>query len=178
MHNPARTFLIFLGVCLAFGSPAFTIPAQADPDDPKVAVIDPDYRPRWGPFYSSNGRAYARGSVNVDRYRVYGNSAYVSGRIYDRDYRYVDEGGKCALVRFSVRGYDSDGGYHVAVIDPRFHPRSFRFCGADRNPNYRSFAFRVRDVAVVRVQVCQSGYYNHRVYNCGRWWTIYNGVYY
>ncbi|MEW9549974.1 hypothetical protein [Nonomuraea sp. NPDC050783] len=120
-----------------------------------------DYSSHWGPVYSKHYQAKASGQVSVNwDHDGESNEVHVYGRLWDRDNRSYDEGGKCAFVKFQAEDFDDD-----------WSPVYFKkYCGY---PGYKKFHFEENDVRSLRVQVCQIGLHSQYPTKCGRWEYIY-----
>ncbi|WP_283139217.1 hypothetical protein [Rhizohabitans arisaemae] len=121
----------------------------------------------WGPYYSTNYKAYAKGTVDAvfDEEEDFRANVHITGKVVDRDPRTKRQGGKCALVRFQVhKVYDE----HDSAWVPS---RTYRQCGY---PKARHFAFGVSNVDAVRVQVCQVKPYTNHLKNCSGWKYIWD----
>ena len=118
----------------------------------------------WGSVSSQNGRATASGRVDVEWGDEEGsNNVSVRGRLYDRDHRTEDQGGKCAYVRFRSTDFDGDSS--------NVYKR--KYCGY---PQYKKFSFSTDDITSLRVQVCQIGPHSSQPTRCGDWETIFEGT--
>ncbi|MEZ7126423.1 hypothetical protein ACBR40_13935 [Nonomuraea sp. AD125B] len=120
-----------------------------------------DYSSHWGPVYAKHFQAKAEGSVTVNwDDDGESNEVHVRGKLWDRDNRSYDEGGKCAYVRFQAEDFDGDW-------SPVFWRK---YCGY---PSFQRFHFEENDVQTLRVQVCQIGLNSKFPTKCGRWDYIY-----
>ncbi|MCK2213952.1 hypothetical protein MF672_009135 [Actinomadura sp. ATCC 31491] len=121
-----------------------------------------DYSSGWGPLYSKNYQAKAQGTISVNwDGDGESNEVQVYGRLWDRDNRSYDEGGKCAYIRFQAEDFDHDW-------SPVY---SKKYCGY---PGYKKFFYQDNDVYSVRAQVCQIGLYSKYPTKCGYWQDIYS----
>ncbi|WP_449065868.1 hypothetical protein, partial [Planomonospora algeriensis] len=128
------------------------------------AAAAADRADSWGPYYSSNRRAYARGTVDYQgggAYLVSGGGVRVRGYLYDRDYRTGGQGGLCAYVQ--VQGYRS-GGYGGSTGWDR--GRNYRHCGTS---NYRTFNYDSEYASQARIRVCQIRQSGGRPVYCSSW---------
>mgnify|MGYP006976766085 CR=1 FL=1 len=163
-----RSIRTLLGVTAAAGIVALGVPALAAPAAASsasgTAASTAQFR-HWGPYFSANGKAKAQGTVFVkwSPHRK-GNVVQVKGRLTDRDFRTLEQGGKCALVRFQLH-YKGEPKF-AWIIGP-----SYRWCGADKAP--RSFSFTDRDVDGIRAQVCQVPKFGGAAISCGTYKPVY-----
>ncbi|NUR82487.1 MAG: hypothetical protein HOY71_00205, partial [Nonomuraea sp.] len=139
-------------LALSLPTAAFASPTSHDVDN---------YSDYWGSDYAKYHLAKSSGWISVDYDDDESNTVYVSGKLWDKDNRSYDEGGKCAYVRFQTEDFDGD--WHWAYAK--------KYCGY---PGYKKYSFYTHDAATVRVQVCQIGAYNNYVNKCGYWDEIYN----
>ncbi|GGK84953.1 hypothetical protein GCM10010126_50260 [Planomonospora parontospora] len=156
-----------LAVAATAGAFAFTVPTAAQAAAPAAApaAAAADRADSWGPYYSSNRRAYARGTVDYEggsgAYLVSGGGLRVRGYLYDRDYRTGGQGGMCAYAQ--IQGYRS-GGYGGSSGWDR--GRTYRHCGTN---NYRTIDYDNDYASQARIRVCQVRQYGGRPTYCSSW---------
>ncbi|GAA3162017.1 hypothetical protein GCM10010466_61240 [Planomonospora alba] len=139
-------------------------PAQASAPAAAPAAEKPARAESWGPYYSSNRRAYARGTVDYrsgGNYLVTSGGIRVRGWLYDRDYRTSGEGGMCAYAQ--IQGYRS-GGYGGGSGWDR--GRTYRHCGTN---NYRTIDYSSDYASQARIRVCQVRQYGGSPVYCSGW---------
>ncbi|MBG0818031.1 hypothetical protein [Planomonospora sp. ID82291] len=157
-----------LAVAATAGTLAFTVPTAVQASAPAAApaASAADRADSWGPYYSSNRRAYARGTVDYEgggAYLVSGGGIRVRGYLYDRDYRTGGQGGMCAYAQ--IQGYRSSGyGYGGSTGWER--GRTYRHCGTN---NYRTMDYSSEYATQARIRICQVRQYGGRPTYCGAW---------
>ncbi|GIH76719.1 hypothetical protein [Planobispora longispora] len=124
-----------------------------------------DYDDYWGPVFSSNHKAKAKGWIGVEwNHHQTSNEVHVRGKLYDLDYRTYSQGGKCAYVKIQARHFEDHHGYW-------FKSKNYKYCGAG---DYKKFHLYGEDIADVRVKVCQIGLHSSYPTRCGDWEYIYS----
>lgn len=136
---------------------ALSLPLAAHASSPDYD----DYSQHWGPVYSKHGLAKAHGKVSVNwDHDGESNEVHVWGKLYDRDNRSYDEGGKCAFVKFETMDSDYDW-------SPAYYKK---YCGF---PGYKPFHFQEHDVYGLRAKVCQIDPHGNYPKKCGHWQHLY-----
>ncbi|TYB59117.1 hypothetical protein FXF51_34600 [Nonomuraea sp. PA05] len=120
-----------------------------------------DYSDYWGPVTAKHDLARAQGWIGVDwDHHGESNEVTVRGKLWDRDARTYEEGGKCAYVQFEASDFDYDWSPVYAK----------KYCGY---PGYKKFGFEEHDVYSLRVKVCQIGPNGGYPKKCGPWEYLY-----
>ncbi|MEU0564509.1 hypothetical protein ABZ297_03785 [Nonomuraea sp. NPDC005983] len=150
----------FLAVA-ATSALALSLPSAASAATTADSPSYDDYSDYWGPVYAQHRLAKSQGSVDVQwDDDQESNSVHVSGRLYDRDDRDYDEGGKCGYVQFQASDFDHDW----STVYTK------KYCGFT---GYKKFQFDTEDVFSLRVKVCQVGPSGGYPTRCGRWDYLY-----
>ncbi|MFC4063232.1 hypothetical protein ACFOWE_33545 [Planomonospora corallina] len=148
-------------------------PAPAQAAAPAAPAADKAARATsWGPYYSDNNRAYARGTAygrsGSGTSLVASGGIRVRGYLYDRDYRTTSQGGLCAYAQ--IQGYRS-GGY-LSSGGGWDTGRTYKHCGTN-NHRLINYSNDYADYARIRVcQIRQSGGYP---VSCGGWRYLRDG---
>ncbi|GIH99741.1 hypothetical protein [Planobispora takensis] len=148
---------------------ALAMPASAQAATPATASATAsssgyDYDDYWGPVYSHNYKAKAKGWIGVEwDHHQESNEVHVRGKLYDLDHRTYGQGGKCAYVKIQAHRFDDHHGYWA-------ESEYYKYCGAG---GYKKFHFSSHDVDGVRAKVCQIGLYSKYPTRCGDWEYLY-----
>jgi hypothetical protein len=167
MRRSARTLI---GLAAATAAIAVSVPALATSASASTATAAKsspswDYDHHWGPYWSKNHLAKAKGFIDVDYDHAESNKVRISGKLYDLDHRTYGQGGKCAYVKFRVQYWDDH------EDDWSHEIKSYKYCGAG---GHKAFTFWRYDVAQVQAKVCQIGLYSNYPTKCGYWHELYN----
>lgn len=150
-------------VAPATAAGAATTPTP-NPGDAKALIANPPTTVvPWGPYYSSNFKARAAGTVRVHWNPSHTlNAIRVQGKLWDLDFRTLQQGGKCAYVQFRV--------HHLYAPNWSWqNAPSYKLCNAG---DYRKIDFRRYNVEKLRVRVSQIGKYSNQVVRKGAWHTV------
>lgn len=134
-------------------------PAAADP---QPLIVNPPVQ-NWGSYYSSNFKAKARGTVKTDWNPAHTkNKVRIKGKLYDLDFRTLQQGGKCAFVQVRV--------HHLYQPNWKWdHAGSYKLCNAG---HVRHFTLWKHNVDKVRIRVSQIGYYSNAITKRGAWHQV------
>ncbi|MEZ0074604.1 hypothetical protein [Planotetraspora sp. GP83] len=165
MRRSVRTVigLAATTAALAIGVPALSTAANAS--TASAASASSDYDGYWGPYWSSNHLAKAKGYIDVNYDDDESNSVHITGKLWDLDHRTEGEGGKCAYIKFRVQNWDDEEDDWSSSF------KSYKYCGAG---GYKQFSFYRYDVAQVQAKVCQIGLHSSYPVKCGSWNDLYN----
>ncbi|GIH90800.1 hypothetical protein ACFFMN_26415 [Planobispora siamensis] len=148
---------------------ALAMPASAQAATPTTASATAsssgyDYDDYWGPVYSHNYKAKAKGWIGVEwDHHQESNEVHVRGKLYDLDHRTYGQGGKCAYVKIQAHRFDDHHNYWA-------ESEYYKYCGAG---GYKKFHFSSHDVDGVRAKVCQIGLHSKYPTRCGDWEYLY-----
>jgi hypothetical protein len=160
MTRKLRTVLT-LAAASAATAVAMSAPAAADPQPliagPTVQTQD------WGSYYSSNFRAKAKGTLKVQWNPAHTkNDIKITGKLYDLDYRTLQQGGKCAYVQIKV--------HHLYQPNWKWdYAQDYKLCNAG---TVKHFVFWKHNVDKVQIRVSQIGKYSNNVVKRGQWHTL------
>ncbi|ETK35156.1 hypothetical protein [Microbispora sp. ATCC PTA-5024] len=166
MRRSVRNILGLAAVtaAVAVGVPALSTAANASTAS-AASSHSSDYDDYWGPYWSWNHLAKAKGYIDVNYDDDESNAVHITGKLYDLDHRTYGQGGKCAYIKFRVSSWDDEEDDWSSSI------KSYKYCGAG---GYKAISFWRYDVAQVQAKVCQVGLYSNYPVKCGSWHDLYN----
>ncbi|MBO3750211.1 hypothetical protein J5X84_29355 [Streptosporangiaceae bacterium NEAU-GS5] len=162
----AATAIVGLGAPLMAAAPASATTATTA-SSPSWDWDDFDYSNHWGPYYSQNYKAKAKGHIDVSYDGYHSNEVDINGRLYDYDHR----DSKCAYVKIRYQYW----------YDHHWYTDYLSYYNCDNHHPYYFNTPTLYDVSKVQVKVCQvykwdaydnDGYYHP--FKCGGWYDIYN----
>ncbi|MFG1946874.1 hypothetical protein [Nonomuraea sp. NPDC048826] len=158
MRRSLRTVLT-LAAASAATAVVMGSPASADP---QPLIADPPVK-NWGSYYSSNFKAKAKGTLKTHWNPAHSkNDVRIKGKLYDLDFRTLQQGGKCAYVQIKV--------HHLYQPYWKWdYAKSYKLCNAGQ---VKHFTFWKHNVDKVRIRVSQIGKYSNNVVKRGPWHQI------
>lgn len=148
---------------VALGVPATAASAAPADPEPKALIAPPPGPTNWGSYFSSNFKAKAKGTLET-KWNPSGtlNSVQIKGKLYDLDFRTLQQGGKCAYVEVYVNHlYKPAWQWNFA--------KSAKLCNAGQVKHFYTKKYNVKKV---RIRVSQIGLYSNVVVNKGAWHQI------
>jgi hypothetical protein len=167
MNRTIRTLLGATATAgiLALGVPALSTAASASTTSTAgvTSTASASNFDNWGPYFSYNNKAKAKGTISVDYNDDQSNSVEVQGKLWDLDHRTYQQGGKCAYVEFTIHHFGDES-------DDDADTESYKWCGAG---DFLRFDFQSDDVESIDVQVSQIGKSGSHLYKSGETFTYY-----
>ncbi|MFC5815001.1 hypothetical protein [Nonomuraea harbinensis] len=160
MRRSLRTVLT-LAAASAATAVVMGAPAAAS-TDPQPLIMNPPTQ-NWGSYYSSNFKAKAKGTVKANWNPAHTqNDVRIKGKLYDLDFRTLQQGGKCAFVQIRVHHlYQPNWKWDAAG--------AYKLCNAG---HVKNFTFWKHNVDKVRIRVSQIGYYSNNLTKRGAWHQV------